>query len=365
MNLRLYSDVRLRLMTRRCCPRLVSSSAATSHNINWQHPLSTSKVVVALGKFDAMHIGHKALAIRAAKMEGQPCLLSFSGMADVLGWPKRLPLVAACDRPRVLYSWTDVCQGKTPIQRTLPFAEIRTMSPSEFVSLLANKLGARGVVAGSNYRFGFKAKGDAKALVELGAQYGLDISIEDLVEEPAGLEHQGEGHQISSSTIRELLSKGQVRSVARLMGRCYRLVIGSQSSGDTTSPLDLSVLLQSRCLISLPRSDSGSPPPSDQRLLFGEGEERATLPSSSFLNLAPGPGSYRATLSVVPLSCEEQGVPFLPLDLESGCGMPLRVNVTEVGDICLSQDSLAAAAAAGGRGAKDLCVVIDFISDDV
>lgn len=71
------------------------------------------RVVVALGKFDALHLGHKALATRAAlQLGGIPCLLSFSGMAEVLGWPARMPLVAHCDRDRVLRSWKSSCGGR-------------------------------------------------------------------------------------------------------------------------------------------------------------------------------------------------------------------------------------------------------------
>jgi FAD synthase len=36
----------------------------------------------------------------------------------------------------------------------LPFREIRTMPPEEFVAVVARELGASGVVAGRNYRFG-------------------------------------------------------------------------------------------------------------------------------------------------------------------------------------------------------------------
>ena len=44
--------------------------------------------IVALGKFDALHIGHRELAIQASKV-GVPYLLSFVGMAEVLGWEPR------------------------------------------------------------------------------------------------------------------------------------------------------------------------------------------------------------------------------------------------------------------------------------
>lgn len=44
--------------------------------------------IVALGKFDALHVGHRELAIQAAKV-GAPFLLSFVGMAEILGWEPR------------------------------------------------------------------------------------------------------------------------------------------------------------------------------------------------------------------------------------------------------------------------------------
>lgn len=44
--------------------------------------------IVALGKFDALHIGHRELAMHASKA-GPPFLLSFVGMAEVLGWTYR------------------------------------------------------------------------------------------------------------------------------------------------------------------------------------------------------------------------------------------------------------------------------------
>jgi FAD synthase len=122
-------------------------------------PTDTQDVIVALGKFDALHRGHRALAEKAALLGGHPFLLSFSGMAEVLGWPIRKPLVPLCDRPRVLSSWQAACMDRCPRQRFIPFHEIRTMSPEDFVRVLAEDLKAKGVVAGSNYRFGERPGG--------------------------------------------------------------------------------------------------------------------------------------------------------------------------------------------------------------
>lgn len=91
-------------------------------------------------------------------------LLSFTGMAEVLDWPQRAPLVAPCDRERVLATWTAACAGRRPRLLLVPFADIRHLQPAEFVALLAVDLKAGGVVAGRNYRFGYRAAGDAAAL---------------------------------------------------------------------------------------------------------------------------------------------------------------------------------------------------------
>ena len=125
---------------------------------NWNKPLTaqglSGSVFVALGKFDGMHQGHRLLAQQAASSGASPYLLSFSGMAEVLGWPARLPLVAASDRSRVLASWTPYCCGSTPRQRYIPFAMVRNLSPEAFVQTLVENLKVSGIVVGQNYRFG-------------------------------------------------------------------------------------------------------------------------------------------------------------------------------------------------------------------
>lgn len=147
------------------CPSSGAAAAAAAAEREcsvegWRRPLGGSArtqpavPMVALGKFDAMHRGHQALAAAAARLGGTPWLVSFAGMADVLGWPSRLPLVAPCDRRRVLETWTGGCGGATPAECAIPFAEVRTLSPEEFVRLLAEELRVGGVAVGSNFRQG-------------------------------------------------------------------------------------------------------------------------------------------------------------------------------------------------------------------
>lgn len=191
---------------------------------NWNKPLIaqglSGSISVALGKFDGMHQGHRLLAQQAASSGASPYLLSFSGMAEVLGWPARLPLVAPSDRSRVLASWMPYCCGSTPRQRYIPFAMVRSLSPEAFVQTLVEKLKVSGIVVGQNYRFGYKAAGDSKLLQALGESHSIKVDIVNLVEAGRG----GVEGQVSSSKIRHALNCGHMEQVAESLGRPYRLV---------------------------------------------------------------------------------------------------------------------------------------------
>lgn len=187
--------------------------------------------VVALGKFDALHIGHRELAIQASKA-GTPFLLSFVGMAEVFGWEPRAPVVAKCDRKRVLSSWAPYCGSVSPSEFHVEFSSVRHLSPREFVEKLAKELGVRGVVAGENYRFGYKAAGDASELVKLCEEYAMKAyivgSVMDKKRSPPGvkssLDSKDRG-QVSSTRVRRALAVGDIKYVSELLGRSHRLML--------------------------------------------------------------------------------------------------------------------------------------------
>ena len=78
-------------------------------------------------------------------------------MVQELNLPSRKPLTAEVDRGRILQLWADRCGGKVPMQSAIPFADIRTLQPEEFIDILAYDLDVKGVVVGANYRFGAPA----------------------------------------------------------------------------------------------------------------------------------------------------------------------------------------------------------------
>lgn len=219
--------------------------------------------VVALGKFDALHIGHRELAIQASRA-GPPFLLSFVGMAKVLGWEPRAPIVAKCDRKRVLSSWAPYCCNMVPEEYQVEFSSVRHLSPRQFVEKLTNELRVRGVVAGENYRFGYKAAGDALELVKLCEEYGMEAYIIKSVMDKnrcaadmSSVPNSEERGQVSSTRVREALAVGDTRYVSELLGRPHRLILMA----------------------------------TDQER-FSTGQYNVAAPRSCLLNLAPKEGLY-------------------------------------------------------------------------
>ncbi|XP_055836326.1 FAD synthetase 1, chloroplastic-like [Solanum dulcamara] len=202
--------------------------------------LYTEGGIVALGKFDALHIGHRELAIQAAK-RGIPFLLSFVGMAEVLGWEPRAPIVAECDRKRILSSWAPYCGNVMPRELQIDFSKVRYLTPCQFVEKLSKELGVRGVVAGENYRFGYRAAGDASDLVKLCEEYGLEAYIINSVMDTnqiSGALNSNDGKergQASSTRVRYALDKGDMKYVSELLGRNHRLVLMMEDQERFTS----------------------------------------------------------------------------------------------------------------------------------
>ncbi len=166
---------------------------------------------IVVGKFDALHRGHRLLVERAPL--SQPIrLLGFTEMAGALGWEERLPLVAPADRSRILADWAD---GRDLAETLLPFGRVRHLDAAAFIALLRDELRASALVVGEDFRCG---RGRSAGIVEL-APLCTAAGV-DLVAVPP-LHH--EGAAVSSSRIRQALEHGDVTLAAALLGRPHRL----------------------------------------------------------------------------------------------------------------------------------------------
>lgn len=169
---------------------------------------------VALGYFDAVHLGHRQVIKSAVQyalqhqLEGTVFTFSLSSELTVKG--KEI-LQPAEKQSRIESLGIDsfICP---------PFSSFFGMSPQQFaVDILHKALNAKAVFCGSNYTFGAKKAGNPLLLQQLCAPLGIKVFV-------AGLQGQ-DGEDISSTRIRKHLENGQVDVAARLMGQLYSIAL--------------------------------------------------------------------------------------------------------------------------------------------
>jgi riboflavin kinase / FMN adenylyltransferase len=99
----------------------------------------------------------------------------------------------------------------------IPFTrDLSLMSPREFVKLIiCDRLHAIEVHEGYNFRFGHKATGDVTLLTQLGAECGFEVITYT--------ELRLRGESVSSTRIRELIQKGDIRRAGFLLGRPFSI----------------------------------------------------------------------------------------------------------------------------------------------
>ncbi len=173
--------------------------------------------VVALGNFDGVHLGHRAIlkaAIERARAAGGTAFaLTFDPLPAKILAPARAPsLILAPDDKLELLRESGM-DGVIVVEFTL---ELSRLSPSQFVrGYLLDKIGARAVVVGHNVSFGHRRAGNAEAMVEMGTRMGFETTVVGPV--------TVDGTVVSSTRIRELIAAGEMREAARLLGRDHFL----------------------------------------------------------------------------------------------------------------------------------------------
>ena len=174
-------------------------------------------VVVALGNFDGVHLGHQAV-IRRADEEGRRLGLR---LVAAFFHPHPRAVLRSGDEPKLLTT----PEVRTELLLGCGVEEVRVITfdlalsrknPREFVrEVLVGSLQARAVVVGENFRFGFKASGDVAELGRHMREAGGEAYAVPIT--------RALGAGISSSAIRELVAKGEVHGAAELLGRPYML----------------------------------------------------------------------------------------------------------------------------------------------
>ncbi|MFJ3879648.1 bifunctional riboflavin kinase/FAD synthetase [Streptomyces sp. NPDC090077] len=184
-------------------------------------PQDWGRSVVTIGSYDGVHRGHQLIigrAVAKARELGVPAVVvTFSPHpSEVVRPGSHPPILAPYDRRAELMAGLGV-----DALLILPFtAEFSQLSPADFiVKVLVDKLHARAVIEGPNFRFGHRAAGNVDFLRELGSTYDYEVDVVDLVERGEA----GGGVPFSSTLARRLVAEGDMDGAAEILGRPHRV----------------------------------------------------------------------------------------------------------------------------------------------
>jgi riboflavin kinase/FMN adenylyltransferase len=170
---------------------------------------------VTIGFFDGVHRGHQAVIRRAVEVAAahglHPVAITFDRHPlETLSPGKTPPLLTTLRRKAELIEALGV--GTLFV---LEFTEeVSRWPPDVFVErVLVEGLSARHVVVGANFTFGHRAAGNVRLLADTGPRYGFSAE--------AVATFKVDGRPVSSTSIREALSEGDLDWPERALGRRY------------------------------------------------------------------------------------------------------------------------------------------------
>jgi riboflavin kinase/FMN adenylyltransferase len=180
-------------------------------------PFSHEPSVVTVGFFDGVHLGHQEVLRRTvseARSRGiRSIAVTFDRHPREVLTPSDVPrLLTTVERKAALIGTTGI-DVLVVLEFTQRFSEIPA---ADFVrDVLVGRLRAVHALTGVNFTFGHKAQGNVDTLKRMGAAAGLTAEGVDLVEV--------DGRIVSSSSIREALSAGDLAWPRTALGRRFVL----------------------------------------------------------------------------------------------------------------------------------------------
>ncbi len=202
--------------------------------------LAPAERAVAIGVFDGVHRGHRRILermLRDAKRYGiSPTVITFDPHPVKILAPKKFHPTILMSLEHRLHFFESIGIHETVV---VPFTKkFASIAREEFFeSLLLKKIGARSLTVGRDFRFGKKALGDGNFLKTRSALSGVRLYL--IPEIKSG------GQTVSSTRIRSLIEKGELKTASRLLGRpvsvCGTVVHGrsrGKSLGFPTANLD-------------------------------------------------------------------------------------------------------------------------------
>ncbi len=170
--------------------------------------------VLSLGKFDGLHRGHELLMeyMREKKQEQQnlkAAVFTFDVPPSEQTQNLQMQVLTTSQEKARLFE-----ENGIDYLIECPFTrEIMCMEPEEFIERIVKNLHVKDIVVGTDFRFGYKRRGDYQMLKQYAPQYGYQLKVMPKMQE--------EGRDISSTYIREEIAAGHIEKAHRLLGYSF------------------------------------------------------------------------------------------------------------------------------------------------
>lgn len=185
---------------------------------------TNEKTAIVIGNLDGVHRGHQAVLRQARGIAAARDLSTLALTFD----PHPSQVLRGFTPPRLATVERRVeLLERHGADRVVvePFThELAAFSPERFAKeLLSERLGARAVIVGENFRFGARRAGDLEALRTLGNELGFEVAVTEVAGDERG--------PFSSTRVRDAIAVGDLDEATRLLGRRHS-ISGVVEGGD-------------------------------------------------------------------------------------------------------------------------------------
>jgi len=180
-------------------------------------PKTDRPLVLAMGCFDGVHIGHQKVISTAVEQAnergGEAWVFTFSPHPAKVLCPDKAPPIISAEPCRLRQIEALGVRGVIEMPFTREFAKL---SPDAFLEDLCQKAPRlSGIVCGQDWSFGNRAAGNFQTLETFGQQHGFTATAVSPVMDG--------DHKVSSTTIRKAISEGSIPLAEKLLGRPFSL----------------------------------------------------------------------------------------------------------------------------------------------
>lgn len=185
---------------------------------------TNEKTAIVIGNLDGVHRGHQAVLRQARAIAAARDLSTLALTFD----PHPSQVLRGFTPPRLATVERRVeLLERHGADRVVvePFThELAAFSPERFAKeLLSERLGARAVIVGENFRFGARRAGDLEALRTLGNELGFEVAVTEVAGDERG--------PFSSTRVRDAIAVGDLDEATRLLRRRHS-ISGVVEGGD-------------------------------------------------------------------------------------------------------------------------------------